>query len=171
MVFEGQHPFHQYSEYSSNSTSMASPSENTGWFKGLKNWWNGESQPTMFTPREAAQKNLELLNQHVESELDRCIKYNKEIEVSSPRSAAVARHKQTECFDIVVRLQRCTNQVNLNAARTSYEEAPSNFMSAMGTQLGEGVSQIAAPILQELAENGIRAQRTCKNKIICKKVF
>jgi hypothetical protein len=54
-------------------------------------------------------------------------------------------------------LEKCTHQIHLNVARTSYEEGPSTFMGAIGAKVGEGVAQVATPILQELAENGIRA--------------
>ena len=137
---------------------MASPSEssNKGWFSGFKDWWSGESQSKLLTPVEATQKNMGLLNRHIEGELDRCIRYDAKIESSSPRSAAIAKNIQTECFNSVIRLQKCTHQVSLNAARTTYSEVPGTFMSSIGKEVGEGISGIAAPMLQELAENGIK---------------
>lgn len=160
MVTEGHCFSHQYSNDNDNfSIGMASPSEssNKGWFSEFKDWWSGESQSKLLTPVEATQKNMGLLNRHIEGELDRCIRYDTKIESSSPRSATIAKHIQTECFYSVIRLQKCTHQVSLNAARTTYSEVPGTFMGSVGKEVGEGISGIAAPMLQELAENGIKA--------------
>jgi heme/copper-type cytochrome/quinol oxidase subunit 2 len=87
-----------------NNIAMTSPHESSnGWFSGFKHWWCGESQSKVLTPVEATQKNIDLLNKHVQGEFDRCIQYNKEIETSSPRSATIAKHKQEECFGYVTR--------------------------------------------------------------------
>lgn len=160
MVTEVHWFSHQYSSDSDNfSIGMASPSEssNKGWFSGFKDWWSGESKSKLLTPVESTQKNIELLNQHVEGEMQHCRKYDAKIESSSPRSAAAARVMQNQCWDSVIRLQRCAHKVSLNAARTNYSEGPDTFISAAGKEFGEKISGVAAPLMQELAEKGIRA--------------
>ena len=120
---------------------MASPQESTNsWFSPIKSWWYGSNK--LLTPVEAAQKNIALsfalrlcptplpyvsrvsrvsrVDKHSQSELSRCINLDKDIDVSSPRSVAIIKHKQEECFGHVTRLQKCTNQMHQNSASTNY---------------------------------------------------
>lgn len=129
MVSEGQHPFYQYSEYSSNSTSMASPSENTGWFKGLKNWWYGESQSKQLSPIETNQNTLGSLQKAQSSALDQCRKHDDSLIRGSlsPRSHGIMVAKRDECYFHYDALSKCIHQVSLGIARTSYNSAPETF--------------------------------------------
>ena len=157
MVFEGQHPFHQYSEYSSNSTSMANPSENNGWFKGLKNWWYGDASPkTPLTPLESQQQSLDVVQKYVKEQTAQCAKYSDKMTLSSPRTANVLGVQQRECFNSLIRLQECSSQLAQIAARTSYDTTPNTFVDAAGKAFGDRLGQVAGPMLEEVASNGIK---------------
>ena len=157
MVSEGQHPFHQYTQYSSNSTSMASPGENTGWFKGLKNWWYGGASPEpILSPLESQQQSLNVVHKYVKEQTVHWAKYSDQIAQSSPRTANVLGAQQRECFNTLIRLQECSSQLTQIATRTSYDATPNGFVDSAGKAFGDRLGQVAGPMLEEVASNGIK---------------
>ena len=156
MVSEGQHPFHQYNQYSSNSTSMASPGENTRWFKGLKNWWFSDSNQPL-SPIETNQKTLDTLQKAQGSVLDRCRKHDDTLLGGSlsPRSHGIMVAKRDECYFHYDALSKCVHQVSLDVARTQYNSLPTTFAGSFGNALGQTVGIATESLYTEMAKNAV----------------